>query len=72
MTGLSLALGLQPLPQGEEKVPDSDVNAPNVHLAVLQDLSPRQTKLTDAFADLLEHLRGEFKIMFLMFHIIIT
>lgn len=56
MTGLSLALGLQPLPQGEEKVPDSDVYAPNVHLAVLQDLPPRQTKLTDAFTDFLEHL----------------
>lgn len=59
VTGISLDLGLQPLSQGKKKVPNSDIHAPHIHLTVLQDLSPRQAKLTNTFTDLLEHLKDE-------------
>lgn len=61
MARLRLGLGLQPLPQGEKEMSNGDVHPTNVHLTVLQDLPPRQAKLTNTFTDLLEHLRKKFK-----------
>ena len=57
VAGLRLALGLQPLPEGEEEVPHCHVHTTNVLLTELQDLPPRQAKLTHTFTDLLEHLQ---------------
>ena len=56
VAGLGLACGLQPLPEGEEEVPHCDVNTTYILLTELEDLPPCQTKLTNTFTDLLQHL----------------
>lgn len=53
MTGFTLNLWLQTLPQSKEEVPDSDINTSYMQLPELQDLPPRQAKFTYSFTYLL-------------------